>query len=1173
MEAELDFSEAASWSAARVQQTVARLDEGLLRGAPDGVIQGATAGAATGNVRDLATALVRCALRLQNLAADGVTFGAIRETASPSVFLVAVQFTTEELGRDVMEGALKVLAAAATNEPLPLDGLLDQLREFFYEEFPARKVSYRNLAATLDIVLAARKRQIPTAQITPTYWGSLRLGQGSKHRRLRASEPDIVSGVARMASTDKPISNRLLQEAGVPTSRSRVVETVEEAWAAAAELGLPVVVKPADTDIGTGVTLDVRTRDGVEQAFREAIKHATKVLIEQFAPGIEHRVLVIGERVSAVTRVDPPQVIGDGVATIAELVKRENLDPRRGEEKDDTPWFRLKLDAEAIGVLAVEGLTIDSVPAAGQKVLVRRNPPYIKHGGVPTDVTDRLHPLTAAQAVSAAKHMQIHVAGLDVVALDISRPLEEQRGIFVEINTGPGLWLHLAPYIEPPRPVGRDIVDLLYAPHEDGRIPVAAVVGDSDDLATAHLTRLLAASGIRAGSASEQEIVIAGRRFVPQENSPQARAAVLFQNETVDAAILKTTPQELFEAGFGNDQCAVALVIGTPAAVEGTDESDCLQTLRNALSPTGILVLEAEQDEAAFSPPLPVERIIRYAIKESPQLAQHVRAGGTGVFTREGTIVLSQGAQPALVLGSVPTAIPDEELGALLAALAAARGLGQSSDALRAYVDSLSKPQPAARIPAALARPLIAGESSTVPETNPILAAARRRNIPATLLDGADPRFLRLGQGSKQRRCQGLEPETVSAVSRTASSDRFLSKVLLQEAGIPVSLSRVVKTADEAWAAACELGLPVAVKPTDGFTDAGVAVNLSTRHEIDAAIRAAVLIDKSVLVERFVPGSVFRIVVAGDRVIAVSLADAGESREPRADLSHVIHPELAAQAVAGAHALRLPVAVVEVMARDITKRLEEQEGFVLGVRLLDSDNPCGPAEQNALAEEVVAAFYPPYTTGRIPVVALLQDSSGATATHLAALLARAGLCAGIAGNSEITIAGRSWAPPGESPAERARAIFQSPLVDVALLKLSHAELQREGLGNDVCNVAVVLDPLLSAVARITEAESLVLPFEQSRMQAGVTLPVERIIWFGARADLAPPTDRLAERERAVFVDADSIVLAQGPATRVLLGKRPVDLKGEELAPLLAALAAAQALGLNIEVLQEYLSTY
>jgi hypothetical protein len=269
--------------------------------------------------------------------------------------------------------------------------------------------------------------------------------------------------------------------------------------------------------------------------------------------------------------------------------------------------------------------------------------------------------------------------------------------------------------------------------------------------------------------------------------------------------------------------------------------------------------------------------------------------------------------------------------------------------------------------------------------------------------------------------------------------------------------------------------------------------------------------------------------------------------------------------------LRLPVAVVEVIASDITKRLEDQGGVVLGVKLLDSENPCQLSEQAALAEEVVTALYVERDTGRIPCVAILEDPSGAVATRLAALLARGGLCAGIASKSEISIAGRSWTPPGPSTAERARAIFQAPMVDVALLNLSHEELNHSGLGNDVCNVAVVLDSRQSAAVGVAEAGILVLPFEQS-LRAKGALSAERIIWFAAHENSSPLAELLDGKSRAVFAQSDSIVLAQGSATRVQLGKRPENLKSEELAPMLAALAAALALGLSIEELKAYLST-
>src|SRR5262249_46314101 len=158
--------------------------------------------------------------------------------------------------------------------------------------------------------------------------------------------------------------------------------------------------------------------------------------------------------------------------SVAELADRVNRDPRRGEWGGRGPLYKLVVDDVARAVLATQGYTPDSVPPEGAWVLLRRNPSYINQGGSLADVTDRIHPSTAAHAVAAAQALQIPVAGLDVVAVDISRPLEEQRGVVVEINVSPGLWLHVAPWADSPRPVGEEIVGLLFPPGHDGRIPV-----------------------------------------------------------------------------------------------------------------------------------------------------------------------------------------------------------------------------------------------------------------------------------------------------------------------------------------------------------------------------------------------------------------------------------------------------------------------------------------------------------------------------------------------------------------------------------------------------------------------------------------------------------------------------------------------------------------------------
>lgn len=84
----------------------------------------------------------------------------------------------------------------------------------------------------------------------------------------------------------------------------------------------------------------------------------------------------------------------------------------------------------------------DSVPAAGERVLIRLNA-NLDTGGTAADITDRVHPEVAVRAIEAARIIGLDIAGVDIVALDIGRPLEEQGGVIVEVNAGPGLRMHL----------------------------------------------------------------------------------------------------------------------------------------------------------------------------------------------------------------------------------------------------------------------------------------------------------------------------------------------------------------------------------------------------------------------------------------------------------------------------------------------------------------------------------------------------------------------------------------------------------------------------------------------------------------------------------------------------------------------------------------------------------
>jgi cyanophycin synthetase len=232
--------------------------------------------------------------------------------------------------------------------------------------------------------------------------------------------------LAEAISRDKSLTKQILRQLGVPVPPGRQVTDADDAWAAACELGLPVVVKPRDEDCGVGVSLMLKTRAQVALAYTKARDCRPDVLVERHLPGAPHRLFVVDDRLVAAVRRDPPQVVGDGQETVAELVEAANRDSRRGDGPEYA-WFPIVVDDEVAQTLADQQLTLASIPPAGQKVTLRYDPKSC-YGGTVEEVTDFVHAQTACAVLDAVHVTGLDVAGVDVMALDIALPLAAQLG-------------------------------------------------------------------------------------------------------------------------------------------------------------------------------------------------------------------------------------------------------------------------------------------------------------------------------------------------------------------------------------------------------------------------------------------------------------------------------------------------------------------------------------------------------------------------------------------------------------------------------------------------------------------------------------------------------------------------------------------------------------------------
>ena len=632
----------------------------------------------------LAHVLQTAALALQAQAGCPVTFARTTATSDVGVYQVVVEYSEEAVGRKAFEDAQQLIQAALGNGSFDAEKAVADLRELDEDE--------RLGPSTGSIVEAAVARGIPYRRLTR---GSMvQFGWGSKQRRIQAAEVDSTSAVAESIGQDKDLTKRLLHAAGVPVPLGKPVETVDEAWEVALKVGLPVVVKPQDGNQGKGVTVNITDRAQLEEAYKNAADYGT-VMVERFLPGHDFRLLVVGDQLVAAARREPPQVLGDGEHTVRQLVDVVNQDPRRGEGHA-TSLTKIRLDDIAVARLAMQGLTPDSVPEKGQRVILRNNA-NLSTGGTATDVTDDVHPEVAARAVAAAQMVGLHICGVDMVAETVLRPLEEQGGGFVEVNAAPGLRMHLAPSYGKPRNVGQAMVDKLYAHGDDGRIPVVAVTGTNGKTTTARLiAHLFTAQGLRVGMTNTDGVYVNGRQIDSGDCSGPKSARNVLLHPEVDAAVFETARGGILREGLGFDRCQVAVVtnigagdhLGLNYITTVEDLAVLKRVIVQNVATTGYGVLNAADPiVAAMAPACPGKIIFFASDRHHPVMATHRAQGHRTVYVDGDSIVASEGSwRETIHLRDVPITRNGKigfQVENVMAAVAAAWGVGMPWQTIR----------------------------------------------------------------------------------------------------------------------------------------------------------------------------------------------------------------------------------------------------------------------------------------------------------------------------------------------------------------------------------------------------------------------------------------------------------------------------------------------------------
>ncbi len=325
--------------------------------------------------------------------------------------------------------------------------------------------------------------------------------------------------------------------------------------------------------------------------------------------------------------------------------------------------------------------------------------------GGAADVTEQVHPATATAACLAVRVIGLDIAGVDVLADDIARPLAAQGGAIAGVYEAPALVPHLHPASGEPRPVGRAIVDHLFPNGDTGRIPVVGITGSSGTTEVAHwVTEFLRLSGEFTGLACGDGLFLDGRKAESGDCGTWQRATQVLMNRAVEAAVLENSAEVILGQGLAYDRCQVGVVTGIePGRHYGAyyieKPEQVFRVFRSQVDvvlPGGVAVLHAADPMVVEMAPLCDGEVIFFAIDaDLTVIAAHRAQGGRAVFVRGDQLVLATAADesPLLSLAEIPFLTGDpanNRLGIVLAAVSAAWALGIALHVIRTGAETFS---------------------------------------------------------------------------------------------------------------------------------------------------------------------------------------------------------------------------------------------------------------------------------------------------------------------------------------------------------------------------------------------------------------------------------------------------------------------------------------------------
>jgi cyanophycin synthetase len=375
----------------------------------------------------------------------------------------------------------------------------------------------------------------------------------------------------------------------------------------------------------------------------------------------------------AVAERIPAHVIGDGVHTIGQLIEEVNKDPRRGDGHEKV-MTKIKVDAHVHEYLGRSGLALDSVPPAGDVVMLRATA-NLSTGGTAVDRTNEIHFDNAEIARRAAMIIGLDIAGIDFIAPDITRSVRKTGGGIIEVNAAPGFRMHLDPSEGAPRDVAKPVMEMLFPRGSRSRVPIIAITGTNGKSTTGRMVKqVIRQTGCTVGLTSTSGVLVNDILVSEGDATGPRSARLILRDPTVEVAVLETARGGLLREGLAFDQSDIGAVLNVTAdhlGLKGIETIEDLAEVKSLIIETvsrgGTSVLNADDPLTVRMARRARGRLAWFSLNGGaempPFLRRHIDHGGMAVVREPGheggTIVLYQDGRRDVVMkaGDIPATL------------------------------------------------------------------------------------------------------------------------------------------------------------------------------------------------------------------------------------------------------------------------------------------------------------------------------------------------------------------------------------------------------------------------------------------------------------------------------------------------------------------------------------